>query len=96
MTGVASYCIMTDAGFFGHIVSEWWNGQTRTFEGRIRNWVRVQVPPPTPVLYARIECFSLIETSLFRSVTDCIVGYCFLKINRIRLGRQAGRPTGYV
>ena len=30
------------------IVSEWWNGQTRTFEGRMPRGVRVQVPPPTP------------------------------------------------
>ena len=30
------------------IVSEWWNGQTRTFEGRMPKGVRVQVPPPTP------------------------------------------------
>lgn len=61
MTGVASYCIMTDAGFFGHIVSEWWNGQTRTFEGRIRNWVRVQVPPPTPDYLPSIDKINFIN-----------------------------------
>ena len=29
-------------------MSEWWNRQTRTFEGRIPRGVRVQVPLPTP------------------------------------------------
>ena len=27
---------------------EWWNWQTRTFEGRVAQAVRVQVPPPAP------------------------------------------------
>lgn len=30
-------------------MSEWWNGQTRTFEGRMPQGVGVQVPPPTPL-----------------------------------------------
>jgi hypothetical protein len=27
-------------------VPEWWNWQTRTFEGRVEKSVRVRIPPP--------------------------------------------------
>src|SRR5262249_54521530 len=31
-------------------VPEWWNWQTRTFEGRVEKSVRVRIPPPAPFL----------------------------------------------
>jgi hypothetical protein len=31
-------------------VPEWWNWQTRTFEGRVEKSMRVRVPPPAPIL----------------------------------------------
>ena len=32
---------------------EWWNWQTRTFEGRVEKSMRVRVPPPAPFLTLR-------------------------------------------
>src|SRR5262245_959125 len=31
------------------LVPEWWNWQTRTFEGRVGKPVRVRIPPPAPI-----------------------------------------------
>ena len=31
-----------------HVLPEWWNWQTRTFEGRVGQPMRVRVPPPAP------------------------------------------------
>src|SRR5439155_22671836 len=36
--------------FFPRSVPEWWNWQTRTFEGRVEKSMRVRVPPPAPRL----------------------------------------------
>ena len=41
-----------------HPVPEWWNWQTRTFEGRVGKPMRVRVPPPAPCtpLHRRLRC----------------------------------------
>ena len=52
LAGDSSPLMSSEAAVFGcgWFKPEWWNWQTRTFEGRVAQAVRVQVPPPAPPL----------------------------------------------
>ena len=42
-------------GHFQHSLAEVVEWQTRTFEGRVAQAVRVQVPPSAPILYGNLR-----------------------------------------